>query len=95
MLILSGIKCSTQVILRNTCASEEPEKNTESKYKIVHTEKTECYRLNFNNGFPTSFIIDKKGKIVYSKLGGQIDKAKASQEILSEVYPKILEHLSR
>ena len=64
------------------------------KYKVVHIDKTECYRLNCNNGFPTSFIIDKKTKIVYSISGAQIDQTKASQEILSEIYPKILARLS-
>ena len=62
-------------------------------YKIVHIDKTECYRLNFNSGFPTSFILDRKSKIVSLKNGCQTDKAIASQTILSEIYPIILEQL--
>ena len=63
------------------------------KYKIIQIEKAECYRLNFNNGFPSSFILDKEGIVRYYKGGGPIDKVKATKAVLTEIYPKILELL--
>ena len=60
------------------------------KYKVIHIDKPECYRLNFKNGFPSSFILDKKGIIRYFKTGGEIDKARATKAVLTEIYPQIL-----
>lgn len=60
------------------------------EYKVVHIDKTECYRLNFKNGFPSSFILDKKGIIRYFKTAGEIDKEKATKAVLTEIYPNIL-----
>ncbi len=31
-----------------------------TKYKVFHLNRPECYRLNFNIGFPTSFVLNKK-----------------------------------
>lgn len=59
------------------------------KYKVIHLDKAECYRLNFQSGFPSSFILDKKGKISYYKMGGVLDKEKATKAIMTEIYPKI------
>jgi len=63
------------------------------KYNVFHIDRTECYRLNFNNGFPASFILDRIGIIKYSKFGGFTDKEKATKAIMSEIYPKIIEQL--
>lgn len=59
------------------------------KYKVVHIDRTECYRLNFQSGFPSSFILDKKGLIRHFKMGGAIDKDHASTDVITEFYPKI------
>lgn len=63
------------------------------KFKVFHIEKPECYRLNFNTGFPCSFILDKNGIIRYSKIGGEIDKEKSTKEVATDIYPKIVELL--
>ncbi len=60
------------------------------KYKVVRIDKPECYRLNFKNGFPSSFILDKKGIIRYFKSGGETDKIRATKAVLTEIYPQIL-----
>jgi cytochrome oxidase Cu insertion factor (SCO1/SenC/PrrC family) len=60
------------------------------KYKVVRIDKPECYRLNFKNGFPSSFILDKKGIIRYFKAGGETDKIRATKEVLTQIYPQIL-----
>lgn len=60
------------------------------EYKVVHMDKAASYRLNFKNGFPSSFILDKNGRIRYFKSGGEIDKARATKAVLTEIYPQIL-----
>lgn len=62
-------------------------------YSVFHIDRSECYRLNYNMGFPASFILDKKGMVKYSKFGGQIDREKSIRDIMTEIYPKILEQL--
>jgi peroxiredoxin len=35
------------------------------KYDFIHMDIKECQRLNHNFGFPSSFLLDKKGKIAF------------------------------
>ncbi len=63
------------------------------KYNVYHIERSECYRLNFNMGFPSNFVLDKKGVVKYSKVGGQVTTAKSTKDIMTSIYPKILEQL--
>jgi cytochrome oxidase Cu insertion factor (SCO1/SenC/PrrC family) len=62
-------------------------------YPVFHIDKNECYRLNFDNGFPASFVLDRNGIIQYAKMGGLADKQKATAELMKEVYPEILKLL--
>ena len=77
--------------------SAEKLKQLKAKYNIPYTVATishkECYRLNQDNGFPTSIILDKDGIIKFLQAGGSVDKAKAHQFITDEVYTKILAEL--
>jgi peroxiredoxin len=54
-----------------TFDQEEDVKATLQKFNIPYDVSSitheECYRLNFGNGFPTTFIIDQSGKIVFIK----------------------------
>ena len=59
------------------------------KYKVIHLDRAECYRLNFGRGFPASFILDKTGKINFFKMGGEIDSEKSTEFIMNQIYPKI------
>ncbi|MFZ4058624.1 MAG: hypothetical protein ACOYKE_10820, partial [Ferruginibacter sp.] len=63
------------------------------KYKVFHIDRAECYRLNFKNGFPTSFVLDKKGIIKFAKTGGQTVEEKATAEIMTSMYAKINDQL--
>jgi cytochrome c biogenesis protein CcmG, thiol:disulfide interchange protein DsbE len=63
------------------------------EYNIFHIDRSECYRLNFNKGFPTSFILDKTGRIKYCKIGGVTDSKKATKMVMEEIYPKIIDEL--
>lgn len=47
------------------------------KYNLsfpVYPIGEKCYDLNFGSGFPTTFILDEKSRVIYCKIGGQIDK---------------------
>ncbi len=63
------------------------------KYKVHHINTVDCTRLNFSSGFPSSFILDRKGIIKYFKAGGQIDNEKSTQFIMNEIYPEIIKIL--
>lgn len=62
-------------------------------YKVISISKDECYRLNNNNGFPTSMIVDSSGLIKYRTSGGRTEKEKAREFIMNRIYPKILKML--
>ena len=62
------------------------------EYPILLLEKKNIYNLNLNNGFPTTMITDKSGKISFIKCGGFIEEEKAKQEVDS-LYSKEIERL--
>lgn len=68
-------------------------KKSNIKYKIISLPEKIIRQLNLDNGFPTSFILDREGKIKFAKLGGSSDKKIASEIVLSEFYPKIIAEL--
>lgn len=63
------------------------------KYNIFHLSEEECHRLNFNFGFPASFVLDRKGVVTYYKFGGKIDKDQSTNEVLAQIYPAIKQEL--
>ena len=68
-----------------TSDSSEDANESVIKYKLSFlvcpiTEK-ECFRLNFNEGFPTTIIVDKLGKIILIKSGGFLEKDKIEMDI--------------
>lgn len=63
-------------------------------YKIASVTNQECYRLNQNNGFPTSIVLDRNGNIYQLFTGGDTDKKVASRFIKISVYTKIKEALA-
>ena len=78
--------------------SDSSEEATESlvKYKLSFpvcpiTEK-ECFRLNFNDGFPSTILVDQSGKIVLIKSGGSLEKDKIEIDIqkLASTIDKLL-----
>lgn len=61
--------------------SRDPEdmtKESVKKFNLPYTvsaiSENESRRLNFNNGFPTTIITDRAGKIIYQRTGGGITK---------------------
>lgn len=59
------------------------------QYTIVPISFEDCYRLNQNNGFPTSIILDAKGTITYLKLTASTNKAEARKAVFEEFYPRL------
>jgi peroxiredoxin len=57
------------------------------QYPVVSL--VDCYKYNYNSGFPTNIIIDKQGKVAFYKSGGNPDRAKSKAEVLETLLPKI------
>jgi len=48
-------------------------------YDVACMDRKECYRLNYNSGFPTIIIIDKSGIISFYDNKGSTDKEKVAK----------------
>lgn len=53
------------------------------QYKIFSISREECYRLNFNGGFPTNIVIDKNGLVKY------INQITEEDNFIGKIYPTI------
>jgi len=62
-------------------------------YAIYSISKDECYRLNNNNGFPTSIILDSMEAVRYIHPGDQLNKQEIKKYFYSKVYPLITKEL--
>ena len=65
------------------------------EYPVVSVNRQECYRLNQNNGFPTSIILDRQGIIRFLYTGGSTDKKEAADFIAGTVYHSLESTLQR
>ena len=65
----------------------------EIDFNVYRLSKDKFSQLNFNQGIPTNIILDKNGAIRFFKSGGYTDKNKASDYIMTVIYPKIIEIL--
>lgn len=65
------------VFLSFTFENENSVKVAREKYKIdfpvISVSEKECYRLNFNSGFPVNMIINKRGVVTNFFVGGVND----------------------
>jgi len=68
-----------------TSDSSDESKESVEKYKLAFpvcpVSQQECYRLNMNQGFPTTIIIDKAGRMAFLKSGGNTEKDNVLQQI--------------
>ena len=64
-------------------------KKYQAKYNMFHISKEDCSTLHFRSGYPTSFIVDKNGVIIHALVGGAVNEADATKEIMAHVYPII------
>lgn len=58
-------------------------------YVVASVSTQECYRLNQNNGFPTTIILDGNQKIIYLFTGGERSNKEATDYIKSHEIPAI------
>lgn len=69
------------------------------KYKITYPvfsiSKNDCYRLNQDNGFPTSIVVDKKGVIQFLLSGYNTDPKKAYAVLFKTVFPEIVKQINK
>ncbi|MGC4103510.1 TlpA family protein disulfide reductase [Ferruginibacter sp.] len=68
---------------------DEIVKQYNMQYKILSISYNDCYRLNQNNGFPVSIIIDDKGKINYLRAGGFASEEFVTRSVFNLFYPKL------
>jgi len=73
----------------NTEAIKRVKEKYELQFKVFHVDDKECRRLNQNNGYPTTIILDRKGKIKYLVCGGTTDKEKAKEFVMTTLLPEI------
>lgn len=67
----------------------EVKKEYKIEYPILSISQSECSRLNFNAGYPTSILLDSSGKVQYIHNGGQNGKEAIHTYFTQTVYPLI------
>lgn len=63
-------------------------------YNIISISQDECYRLNNNNGFPTSIILDNKGVVKFIHPTDELKKAEIKKYFTTKIYPLIKKELA-
>jgi peroxiredoxin len=63
------------------------------QYNVFSISRDECYRLNNNNGFPTSVILDSTGTVKYIHSGDQLNKSEIKKYFTAKVYALLLKEL--
>jgi len=56
-------------------------------YPVLSTSADSCYYLNYRKGFPTTIIIDEKGKIVFFTFGGGTNPIAVELYFKTNLYP--------
>ena len=62
-------------------------------YNVYSLSQDECYRLNNNNGFPTSIILDSGGIVKWIHSTDEINKPEIKKYFENKVYPLIAKEL--
>lgn len=63
------------------------------QFKVFPISNKECYRLNQNNGFPTSLVLNRSGRIAYLVSGGNADKDKAREFVMTTLLSEVIKEL--
>ena len=71
----------------------EAVKRVKAKYRlsfpVLAVSDKDCKRLSFGNGYPTSMILDRKGKIRYLHSGGATNKELAREFVMKELLAEV------
>lgn len=54
------------------------------QYRVLAIKRELAYNLNYNNGYPTTIIVNGQGMIVHISCGGPIEKTQATQKVMTE-----------
>jgi len=79
---------------------EEPEvirevvKAYDLKYKMISLTQEELATWDLRFGYPSSFILDRDGNIIYARMGGKFDVESATKEVLGHYGPVIESQLN-
>jgi thiol-disulfide isomerase/thioredoxin len=63
------------------------------EYPVICVSNRKCHELNFQNGFPTTLITNRLGKVAFITSGGSTDPKEADKEFNNIIIPKIEELL--
>jgi cytochrome oxidase Cu insertion factor (SCO1/SenC/PrrC family) len=64
-------------------------------FTIIPISESECYRLNYNNGFPVILIIDEQGKILFIDTGGPTNQKQVQEKFDILIIPKLAQLLNK
>ena len=64
-------------------------------FPVISIKKEECYRLNQQNGFPTSIILNTNSIIKFMHTGGFLDKKYINDYFNDALYPVINEEMAK
>ncbi len=80
------------VTWENSEVIQEIQNENDLSYKMVSVDKDSITSWGIR-GYPSSFVLEKTGKVVYARAGGQDVIQKATVEVLSHFGPEIEEQL--
>lgn len=63
------------------------------QYDIISVPRDECRRLNFGKGYPTNFIYNQKGEIIFMQVGGSTNTEMVEKRFQFSVIPLVAELL--
>ncbi len=63
------------------------------KYDVFSISRPECKRLNNNQGFPTSIVLNSEGEVIYAHTGGAMNKKDIHRFFRQEIYPVLDQEL--
>lgn len=75
---------------------DEARKNVDKynlQYRIISIPRELCYKLNFNHGFPTNFIVDSNSKVFFGHTGVGERETNVFTEILIPKIDSLLSNL--
>lgn len=73
----------------NAAAIKRVEEKFNLLFKVFHADEEECRRLNQNNGYPTTIVLDRNGKIAGIKSGGFVDSGIAREYVKGKLLGEV------
>ncbi len=87
-----------QFLSFNTDNLEKIKKNVEKfkvDFPVIAIDRVKASQMNYQSGFPATFIINSLGKVIYVSFGGPIDKKKVTEKIMTIYNTKVKQELAK